>query len=122
MTTATAATMTNQNKRNNINFDAEEELTGKILLKTTPRQEDSQGWDFPNATFDDVTLDNNRNPIGVWDWPWNKTPPKSGPSSLAMTFDITGLQQTRKEEVKRATIDARNVKDMDQKLEHSEAS
>ena len=52
MTTATAAaTTTKQNKRNNINFDAEEELTGKILLKTTPRQEDSQRWDFPNATL-----------------------------------------------------------------------
>ena len=52
--------------------------------------------DFENATFPDVALDEEGNPIGVWSWPWNKMPLKSGSRCTARTFDGRGARCLRR--------------------------
>ena len=62
-----------------------------------------------DATFADVTLDEEGNPIGAWSRPWHKTPLKSGLRRAAKTLDVRGPQPRREDQLIKAVIDAHNV-------------
>ena len=62
--------------------------------------------EIPNM---DVTLDDKVKPTGVWSQSWSKMPLKSGLRCVAKTFDVTGLQAKRKDEIIKAIIKACNI-------------
>ena len=64
---------------------------------------------FKNATFADIALDEEGNPIGAWSWQWHKMPLKSGSGRTAKTFDAGGPQRGRKDQLIKAVINAHNV-------------
>ena len=65
--------------------------------------------DFENATFTDITLDNDSKSMGVQSWPWDKMPLKNGLRHIAKTFDVAGLQAKREDKIVKVIIDACNV-------------